>query len=97
MTPRRCARSKVLALLVYGNLRNTDSFRSYRADIILMLNRGIRRLVVSLEQFPQTATLAHGFSRSASMRFVHITENWPMGTCFIVSTHYGRTNTLVGF
>lgn len=36
-----------------GKLRKTDSFGSYRADIILMLNRGIRRLVVSLRQSPQ--------------------------------------------
>lgn len=57
MTLRRCARSKVPTLMAYGNLRKTDSFRSYRADIILMLNRGIRRLVVSLGQLPQTDTL----------------------------------------
>lgn len=36
-----------------SKLRKTDSFGSYRADIILMLNRGIRRLVVSLRQSPQ--------------------------------------------
>lgn len=43
---RRCSSSKVI-LLVYNCSAHTDNRLSYRADIILMLNRGNRRLTVS--------------------------------------------------
>lgn len=96
MTLRRCARSKVLALLAYGNLRKTDSFRSYRADIILMLNRGIRRLVVSLGQFPQTATLCSRFLKVSLDEVRAHNRELADGYLFHTQHIYWCTNTLVG-
>jgi hypothetical protein len=48
---------------------------SYRADIILMLNRGLRRLTVGLQSMKPLANAA----RSASMKYARTTDRSPTG------------------
>lgn len=61
------------------SLNKTDVSPSYRADIILMLNRGMRRLTVRQTQ-RRYLEPAYGYSRSTLTRYEPITEGWRMAS-----------------
>jgi len=69
---------------------NDPRARSYRADILLMLNRGLRRLTVRSIRHVLLRQCAHEEFRLAWTKYDHTVGNWQMGMSISIAVARGN-------